>query len=345
MRADPAAHATSVRIIAFDSERLAEKEIVDPIELKDWMGQWGTIWIDVSGLGNIELIRSLGEVLGLHPLAMEDVVNVHQRAKVDTFRDYLFITSRMIDDQDAMQTEQLSFFLFRGVVLSFQERPGDCWDPVRQRLRTSRGKLRITEADYLLYALLDSVIDSYFPLMELLSDRVDEIEESIERGENMAPIHDIHLLRSQLLGIRKSIRPHREMINELIRNDSGLISPDTRLFFRDCYDHVIQLTEMVDSYRDLTADLRDFYMSSVNNRMNEIMKFLTIMSTIFIPLSFVASVYGMNFEFMPELRWRLGYPFALSIMAVMSSGMVILFWRRGWFRSNESSKNARNLPS
>ncbi len=330
MHADPNAPATSIRIIAFDSERLAEKEIADPEELRDWIGKWGTIWIDVTGLGSIDKIRSLGEVLGLHPLAMEDVVNVHQRAKVDVYRDYLFITSRMIDDCDAMQSEQLSFFLFHGVLLSFQERPGDCWEPVRQRLRTHRGKLRMTASDYLFYALLDSVIDSYFPVMEMLSDHVDLVEEKIERGEAQTPIHEIHRLRGHLLMIRKSIRPHREMINELIRNDSGLISPETRIFFRDCYDHVIQLIEMVDTYRDLTADLRDFYMSAVNHRMNEVMKFLTIMSTIFIPLSFVASVYGMNFEYMPELSWQLGYPFALSIMTTMSIGMLFVFWRRGW---------------
>jgi magnesium transporter len=186
------------------------------------------------------------------------------------------------------------------------------------------------QADYLLYALLDAIIDSYFPAMEKLIDRSDHLDEAIALKLEKEQIRDIHDLRGQILGIRKALRPHREMVNELIRDDSELISNESRIFLRDCYDHIVQLTDMVDTYRDLTADLRDFYMSSINNHMNEVMKVLTIISTIFMPLSFIAGVYGMNFQHMPELTWTMGYPLALGIMASIAAVLLIYFRRNHW---------------
>ena len=316
--------------MAFDTNEMVERDLNNARELSEFLGKWPTLWIDVTGLGSADAIKDLGDVLGLHPLALEDVVNVHQRAKVDEFKDYLFIVARMIDDAETMQSEQISFFLKPGLVVTFQERPGDCWEPVRQRLRQNRGRLRTLQADYLLYALLDSIIDSFFPVMELLSDRSDQLEEQIAAGPERKQIRDIHNLRGQLLGLRKSLRPHREMVNELIRDENTLISHEARLFLRDCYDHIVQLTDMVDTYRDLTADLRDFYMSSINNNMNEVIKVLTIISTIFMPLSFVAGVYGMNFKYMPELSWHFGYPFALTVMASISVSLLVYFRRNNW---------------
>jgi magnesium transporter len=327
---DPNAPRTVIRVMAFDTNQMVERDLNNARELSEFLGKWPTLWIDVTGLGSADVIMALGDVLGLHPLAMEDVVNVHQRSKVDEFKDYLFIVARMIDDAETMQSEQISFFLKQGLVVTFQERPGDCWEPVRQRLRQNRGRLRTLQADYLLYALLDSIIDSFFPVMELLSDRSDQLEEQIAAGPQKKQIRDIHNLRGQLLGLRKSLRPHREMVNELIRDENTLISHEARLFLRDCYDHIVQLTDMVDTYRDLTADLRDFYMSSINNNMNEVIKVLTIISTIFMPLSFVAGVYGMNFKYMPELSWHFGYPFALTIMASISVSLLVYFRRNKW---------------
>jgi magnesium transporter len=335
MIVDPNATPTSVRVMAFSGADFMEKEIKEIDELQAIRVAYRSVWIDVTGLGSEDKLNGLARLLKLHPLAMEDVVNVHQRAKVDEFGDSLFVVSRMVDGEDALHTEQLSFFLQDRVLVSFQERPGDCWDPLRQRIRTHRGKICDSGVDHLLYALLDAVVDSYFPVMERLSDQVDMIELEIIDQLNPAQMHDIHVLRGQLLGLRRAIRPHREMINELVRDSLPLLNQETRVHLRDCYDHVVQVIDTVDTYRELTSDLRDFYLSSVSNNMNEVMKVLTIISTIFIPLSFVAGVYGMNFSDqspwnMPELKWYLGYPFALVIMGIIAIGLLIYFKRRRW---------------
>jgi magnesium transporter len=332
---DPNACTTTMRLIGFDQQNLIEREIQQPSELAELMRCYSTIWVDVTGLRNIDVIRNLGEFLGLHPLALEDVVNVHQRAKLDAFEKYLFIVARMIDSEDTGNSEQISFFLFPGIIVSFQERPGDCWEPVRQRLRQRRGRYPTLGSDYLLYALLDSIIDSYFPVIDRLSDQVDEIEDEITKNPQPELIRRVHDLRGQLLHVRRAIRPHREMINELSHDTSPLISAETHVFIRDCYDHVVQVIDTVDTYRELTSDLRDYYLSTVNNSMNEVMKLLTIISTIFIPLSFVAGVYGMNFDTqhpwnMPELSWPYGYPFALGLMLIISFFLLWLFRRRQW---------------
>ena len=336
IQVDPNAQQTTIRLIAFDGEQLKEQEISSVAQLTQFVGKGYTVWIDVTGLGSGETIRSLGEFLGLHPLALEDVVNVHQRAKLDTFRDTLFIVARMIDDSTSITSEQISFFLKEGLLVTFQERPGDCWDPVRERLRQSRGRIRNLGADYLLYALIDAIVDSYFPVVDIISEHVDALDEEITAAVNPRQIQSVHEIRGQLLSLRRAIRPHREMINELIRDDHPMISGETRVFFRDCYDHVVQVIDLVDTYRELTADLRDFYLSSISNHMNEIMKVLTIMSTIFIPLSFIAGVYGMNFHDdvspwnMPELSWMYGYPFAWCVMLAVAGGLLFFFRRKRW---------------
>ncbi len=335
MIVDPNANPTTIRIMAFGRNELLEREIKDISEMRSIMVAYRSIWIDVTGLGSQERLTEISQLLQLHPLAMEDVVNVHQRAKVDEFHDSIFVVSRMVDGDDALQTEQLSFFLTKQVLLSFQERPGDCWDPLRQRIRTQRGKVCEAGVDYLLYALLDAVIDSYFPVMERLAEQVDAIEAEIIEGLDRSQMQSIHQLRGQLLSLRRAIRPHREMVNELIRDSLPHISPETRIHLRDCYDHVVQVVEAVDTYRELTSDMRDFYLSSVSNSMNEVMKVLTIISTIFIPLSFIAGVYGMNFETtspwnMPELKWYYGYPFSLALMGTVAFGLLVYFRGRRW---------------
>jgi magnesium transporter len=335
IQSDPGAEATQIRVMVYSSNALHERAIQSVEQIRGLLDHWPVMWIDVSGLKNAELIAALGQLLGLHPLALEDVVNVHQRAKMEPYADHLFIVSRMCNPGEGVQTEQISMFLKQGVLLTFQERAGDCWDAVRERLRQSRGRIRHLGPDYLAYALLDSTVDSYFPVVDRISEQLEELDnEVIERLELMQ-MNRIHDLRRQLLALRRAIRPHREMINELARDDLSLVTPETRVFFRDCYDHVIQVTDSVDTYRELTSDVRDFYMSSVSNRMNEVMKVLTIIATVFMPLSFIAGIYGMNFDTespwnMPELNWRFGYLFALSLMIGTTVVFFSFFRRRGW---------------
>jgi magnesium transporter len=332
---DPNAFPTNIRVMAFGAGAIIEREIKEVNEIRGLMAQAPKLWIDVTGLGSEHILKSLGDLLRLHPLAMEDMVNVHQRAKVDEFEDSLFVIARMVDGDDPSDTEQLSFFLKENIVVSCQERPGDCWEPLRQRIRQQRTTIVHSGVDYLFHSLLDAVIDSYFPAIDRIVEQVDALE--LEIIENMEPhqMQRVHELRGQLLSIRRAIRPHREMVNELVRDLKPTISQETRVHLRDCYDHVIQVIDTVDTYRELTSDLRDFYLSSVSNNMNEIMKVLTIISTIFIPLSFIAGVYGMNFSNdspwnMPELYWEYGYFFALGLMGIVAAILLIYFRRRRW---------------
>jgi len=332
---DPSANPTSIRVIGFGDGAVFEREIKEVGEIRTLMAQAPKIWIDVIGLGSEPTLRALGELLELHPLALEDVVNVHQRAKVDDFENSIFIIARMIDIEDSTSTEQLSFFLKDNILISCQERPGDCWDPLRQRIRQQRSNIVNSGVDYLLHSLLDAVIDSYFPAIDKIVEQVDALELEIIESVEPHQMQRVHELRGQLLAIRRAIRPHREMVNELIRDPKPTISPETRVHLRDCYDHVIQVIDTVDTYRELTSDLRDFYLSSVSNNMNEVMKVLTIISTIFIPLSFIAGVYGMNFSNnspwnMPELYWQYGYLFALGLMALVAGALLVYFRRRRW---------------
>ena len=333
--ADPNSPSTTMRVFATSPGAFLEQDVAKVSDLAGIISSHKSVWIEVTGLGSADRIVQLGELLGLHTLALEDVVNVHQRAKMDAFDDYLFVVARMFDTADTSLSEQISFFLKKNVVLSFQERPGDCWDTIRQRLRQRHGKIATLGPDYVLYALLDTIIDSYFPIMDRLSDEVDVLEEEITGQAHPRQMHRVHQLRGQLLDVRRAIRPHREMINAISHHESALIAAETHVFFRDCYDHVIQVIDSVDTYRELTSDLRDYYLSMVSNSMNEVMKLLTIISTIFIPLSFVAGVYGMNFDTsspwnMPELKWYMGYPFALGIMGIVGIGLAMSFRRRGW---------------
>lgn len=328
---DPNAEPTTLRVMCFGGDSLHEQPLSNVNEIRPLLQRWPTIWIDVAGLGNAATVLQLGELLGLHPLALEDAVNVHQRAKVDAFKDHLYIVARMCNPGEGENTEQVSFFLKSGVLVTFQERAGDCWDPVRERIRQGRGNLRSSGVDYLTYALLDAVIDSYFPTIDAIGDRLDEFDSQLNLAESQLQFRGLHDVRHQLLSLRRAIRPHRDMINELIRDDLPLFTIETKVFLRDCFDHVIQMLDLVDSYRELTADLREFQMSLVSNRMNEIMKVLTVISTIFMPLSFIAGVYGMNFDHMPELHWGYGYYFAIILMVTSAASMLWYFRKQGWF--------------
>lgn len=338
LSAPPHSEHPVVSVVAYGPDEAIERQVDDLKSIDEYLHRYPVTWVNVDGLGDLEIIRELGELFGLHSLALEDVVHVHQRAKVEPYESHLFIVTRMVSSTEHLATEQLSMFLGRNYVLTFLEDPGDCLDPVRDRIRKNGGRIRRSGPDYLAYALIDSVIDSYFPTVERFADRLDEIEESVTTDQKHV-IQWIHEIRNELLLLRRAVRPHREAVNELIRDEHPLIGPEARVFLRDCYDHTIQLIDLLEVYREMCADLRDFSISLASNRMNEIMKVLTIISTIFIPLGFIAGVYGMNFDTssewnMPELKWRFGYPIVLGFMALVSLALVGFFWRRGWIGSS-----------
>ena len=340
---DPDAPQPAVRLIAYRPDEFVEKKMDDIQSIHDFLGKWPVTWINVDGLGNVETIRKIGELFGLHRLTLEDIVNTHQRAKLESYPDSLFIVGRMASLSDRLETEQLSLFLGRNYVLTFQETPGDCFDPVRTRIRTSGGRIRSAGPDYLAYALLDAVIDGYFPVLEHYGEELERVEDEIIARPEYSSFAQLHEAKRDLLTVRRAIWPQRETINSLTRDPIPLIADETRLYLRDCYDHTVEIIDLVETLRELCSDLADLYVSSVSNRLNEIMKVLTIIATIFIPLSFVASLYGMNFRTdksplnMPELEWYWGYPFALSIMAAIAFVLMWYFWRKGWLRSFESS--------
>jgi magnesium transporter len=336
---DPRAARPVLHVISYGPEDYEERDLADLSALVPMVGQRPVTWVDVQGLGDAETITRLGEIFGLHPLALEDVVNTHQRAKVEDYGEYLFLVARMLAPAQQLGSEQISIFLGKNFVLTFQEELGDCLDPVRQRLRTGKGRIRNAGPDYLAYAILDAVVDAYFPVLENYGEKLDRLDDEISSRPVRETFGRVHDLRADLLLLRRAIWPLREDVGALARESNPLISNETRVFLRDCYDHTVQIIELVEACREMCADLREYYLSAINTRMSEVMKVLTIIATIFIPLGFLAGVYGMNFDpdasswNMPELRWSHGYPFALGLMATVAGGLLFFFWRRGWLRS------------
>lgn len=333
---DPDAPHPRIRLIAYGPDRFEEQEIRDVESVAAAVGQWPVAWVNVDGLGNAEVIHNLGAAFGLHHLALEDVVNVPQRSKVEQYGDVVYIVARMASLGEEVETEQLSLFLGKDFVLTFEERPGDCLDPVRQRIREGLGLLRSHGPDYLAYAILDAIIDAYFPILEQYSERLEDLEEAIIAQPSRQLVSRVHDVKRDLLTLRRAIWPLREAINSLVRDPMPLITQETRIHLRDCYDHVVQIIELVETNRELGSDLTDLYLSMTSNRMNEVMQVLTMFASIFIPLSFIAGVYGMNFNAersplnMPELNWFWGYPFALGLMAAVAGSLLVFFWRKGW---------------
>ncbi len=336
---DPAASRPVVRVISFGPGDVVEEEFDDLGSLADLVGRRAVTWVDVQGLGDAETIKGLGEIFQLHPLALEDVVNTHQRPKLEDYGHHLFLVARMLQSEGRADTEQVSLFLGKNFVLTFQEKPGDCLEPIRKRIRNGKGRVRDSGADYLAYALLDAVVDAYFPILEQYGEWLDTVDDEVSAHATRETVGQIHILRGDLLLLRRAIWPLRDVVGELRRESHPLISEETRVYLRDCHDHTIQVIELLGTYREMCSDLREYYLSTVSNRMNEVMKVLTVIATIFIPLSFIAGVYGMNFDpsvspwNMPELRWHYGYPFALGLMAAVTLGLLYFFWRRGWLRS------------
>lgn len=328
---DPEAPKPRMGVMAFGPEGLVEREIDAPHEAALLIQEWPVVWINVDGLGDKDVIQQFGTMFELHRLALEDVVNVHQRPKVEEYEDNLFFVARMVYQQETIETEQLSLFLGENFVLTFQERPGgDCFSPVRERIRKSAGRIRFHGADFLAYCLIDALVDAYFPIVEYYGDQLEELEEEVLDKPTPRTVHAIHQIRRDLLNLRRAVWPLREAINSLHRNDCRVFASETRLYLRDCYDHTIQILDLVEAYRELVSDLMDVYLSSISTKLNEVMRVLTLFSTIIMPMTFIASIYGMNFHVMPELEWRYGYLFALGLMAAIFVAQLIYFHRKGW---------------
>jgi magnesium transporter len=346
----PDARRGRIYAFSYGPDGLEERELARGEEARSLVGKRAVTWINVDGLADAETVQQVGQVFALHPLALEDVVHVHQRAKVEDFERHLFLVARMVrvrsqepgaaDPSSAFEvvTEQVSIFVGENFVVTFQEEPlEDCFDPLRQRLRQNGGQLRLRGPDFLAYALLDALTDSYFPVIDACSEELDRLDDELTTSTRDVILKRIHDLRAQLLVLRRAAWPLREMFANLLREDRPQITAETRIYLRDCYDHTIQIIDVLETYREIGADLREYYFSSIGQRTNDIMRVLTIISTIFIPLSFIAGVWGMNFEpvsrwNMPELRWEYGYPFAWSVMAVVVAALVFYFWRKGWLR-------------
>jgi len=332
---DPDAPASQVRVMAYDADELMEQDVADPHHLEPLLGRRRITWANVDGLGDEATLREVGRVFGMHHLALEDVVNVNQRPKVEPYGEQLFLVLRMPRGRETLKTEQFSLILTADAVVTFQEQAGDCLDPVRKRLRDARPRLRRGTSGYLAYALIDAVVDAYFPLLEHIGDRMEELEDRILAGDEEGTLEELHELKRDLTTLRRYVWPLREMLATLARMESPLVDDETRVHLRDAQDHAVQLLDIVDSYRDVGSSLMDLYLNLLSHRMNEVMKVLTIIATIFIPLSFLAGLYGMNFDTsspwnLPELGMRYGYPALLGVMLLVGGGLVIWFKRRNW---------------
>ena len=321
-----------ITILRYDQGQVTEKEASTVDECLPSQGESMVTWINVAGIHHVEVMEKLGACYGVHPLALEDILNTDQRPKVDDYGDYLLIVLKMVyhDDQGELVIEQVSLVVGSNFVISFQERDGDVFDPVRERIRGAKGRIRTAGADYLAYALVDAVVDHYFAVLERLGGEIADTEEQLLAEPTPSSLHAIHRLKGEMIFLRKSVWPLREAVGNLTRGESALITEATQVYLRDVHDHTIQVIDTIESFRDTMSGMLDIYLSSLSNRMNEVMKVLTIIATIFIPLTFIAGVYGMNFRQMPELQWPWGYPVALVIMAGVAGIMLAYFRRRKW---------------
>jgi magnesium transporter len=327
-------HGVHITLMDYDTSHFTEKALENVDQCAVYRKSPNVTWINIIGLSDTASIEKLGACFGLHPLILEDIVNTQQRPKVEDYGSYLYIVLRMLShhgDSGAIKSEQVSLVLGENFVLSFQEEPGDVWDSVRGRLRNDRGRIRKAGADYLTYALMDTVVDNYFIILEKSGEKIEDIEDELINSPSREVLPSIYQLKREMIDLRRSVWPLRETVNSLLHSENKLISDSTRLFFRDIYDHTIQVIDTIESFRDLVSGMLDIYLSSTSNRLNEIMKVLTIITVIFIPLTLVTGIYGMNFEFMPELGWRWGYPAVLVFLLISASLMLLFFKRKKWF--------------
>lgn len=325
------ADTVAITLFTYSGSQCDERVVMDPNDLRLPADETVT-WVNVSGVHKVDVLETFGKQFGLHPLLLEDIANTDQRPKLDDYETCLFLVVKMLTGTDRGDTlvEQISFVIGRNYVLSFQENGTDVFRPVRDRLRSGKGRLRQHGSDYLLYALVDAVVDEYFAVLEMLGEKIEALQDRVVANPNPDTLKDIHALKRQLLFVRRAVWPLREALNNLSRSEHPFLHEPSKVFFRDVYDHAIQIVDTIETLREMVSASLDIYLSSVSYRLNAVMRVLTVITTIFMPLSFIASIYGMNFEHMPELKWEWGYPLILGIMGLVAGGMLIGFRQRKW---------------
>jgi len=324
---------TAIAVIDYNEAEMHEATGVAPEDCQGYVNAETVTWIDLVGLHDTDVLQALGNVSGIHPLILEDIVNTGQRPKMEDHGEYIYMVLKMLyrrPNDDEIVAEQVSLILGKGYVLSFQEVPGDVFGPVRERIQKGKGRIRRMGADYLAYSLLDAIVDNYFLVLEDIGEKIEALQERVIDHADPETLQGIHRLKRDMIFMRKSLWPLRELAGGVERSESPLIQETTGPYLRDIYEHTIQVIDTVESLRDMLSGALEIYMTTVSNRMNEVMKVLTVIATIFIPLTFIAGVYGMNFENMPELKWPFGYAAVLGVMVAMGVGMVVFFKRRKW---------------
>lgn len=321
----------TIALFNYAGARCDEHVVTDVNELRLPADETVT-WVNVGGVHKVDVLEAFGKHFGLHSLLLEDIANTDQRPKLDDYETYFFLVLKMLmlSERGDIVVEQVSFVLGRNYVLSFQENGADVFHSVRDRLRGGKGRLRQNGSDYLLYALIDAVVDQYFAVLEMLGERIESLQERVISDPKPDTLKDIHALKRQLLFVRRAVWPLREAMNNLSRSECPFVHDPTKVFFRDVYDHVVQIVDTIETLREMVSASLDIYLSSVSYRLNTVMRVLTVITTIFMPLTFIAGIYGMNFEYMPELKWPWGYPIALSLMGVVAAVMLIGFRRKKW---------------
>jgi magnesium transporter len=327
------AETTRIQVMDYDAERCEERELASLEEGLPRANGSGVVWVNIVGLHQVDIIERIGNHFNWHPLMQEDVLNAIQRPKLDDYDDYLCIILKRLSvdaEKDRLKTEQISLVLGPNYVISFQEGVSEIFDPVRERIRKGKGRIRRCGADYLGYSLLDAVVDSYFVILEKVGDAIEDLEEDLLSNPKVETSHRVHHLRRELIFLRRCVWPLREVISTMERGDSPLIQDKTRVYLKDVYDHTVEVIETVESFREMVSGMVEVYLSSLSHRLNEVMKVLTIIATLFIPLTFVAGVYGMNFKYMPELEWKLGYALFWLIIILVGGSMLLYFRKRKW---------------
>ena len=327
------AEEVTITIMDYDQMAFQEKAVSAIEECFRFKDTSTVTWININGLHEVSVIEKIGKHFGIHPLIQEDILHTGQRPKMEDFDTYILIILKMLrydDEASTVRTEQMSIILGSNFVISFQEVAGDVFNPLRDRIRNGKGRIRRMGADYLAYAILDSIVDHYFILLEKCGERIETLEEELAENPQPQTLQDIHNLKQEIVFLRKSVWPLREAISGLERAESSLISDGISMYLRDLYDHTIQVIDSVETYQDILSGMIDLYLSSVSNKMNEVMKVLTIFASIFIPLTFMAGIYGMNFEFMPELKVWWAYPALWGAMIAVAAGLLTFFRRRKW---------------
>lgn len=328
-----------ITVIDYNSEVYNEKELKTIEEVYPYRDSPTASWININGLHETNILEKIGNHFGVHPLVLEDILNTNQRPKIDEFEDYIFVVLKMLtynEQKQKIESEQISIIIGYNFVISFQEQSGDVFEPLRKRLTNEKSRIRKCGADYLAYAILDAIVDNYFIILEHLEERVDLLEDSLLKNPSQNTLHEINRIKREVIFLTRSIWPLREVIGTLSKGDSTLIDKNTLLYIRDVYDHIVQLIDTLENFKDLISQMLDIYLSSINNKMNEIIKVLTIIATVFMPLTFIVGLYGMNFNTetspwnMPELNWYWGYPFTLLTMAFIAIIMLFFFKKKKW---------------